>query len=62
MAKSVSLPETDELPVEAEEVATHQEAIPLPYLAGTRKIAGRWISGARNMIALQSANPTPSKK
>lgn len=52
---------TDEVPVEDEALATHQEAIPLPYLAGTRKIAARWIGPAENMKT-RLAESTPGKK
>jgi hypothetical protein len=60
MAKSVDTPETD-LPVEDEEIATHQEAIPVPFLAGTRKIAGRWISPATNLITKEAQNEVGKK-
>ncbi len=53
---------TDDLPVQDEEVTTHQEAVPLPYLAGKRKVACRWIGPAMNLITKKSANATPGKK
>lgn len=62
MNKSVQSPVTDEMPIEDEELATHQEAIPLPFLAGTRKIAVRWIGPAANMVTQQSTDPQVGKK
>lgn len=61
MAKGTPSIETDDLPLEDEEIATHQEAVPVPYLAGTRKIAGRWISPALNMLTKES-DTYPAKK
>lgn len=49
MAKDTPKVETDDIPVADEEIATHQEAVPVPYLAGTRRIAVRWISPALDM-------------
>ncbi len=40
----------DEIPIQDEEIATHQEAVPLPWFAGARKISGRWISEATDRI------------
>ena len=54
--------ETDDLPVEEEEVASHQEAAPLPYFAGTRKIALRWLGSATGMITEQAPNEKVGKK
>jgi hypothetical protein len=54
--------EPDLLPVEDEEVSTHQEAVPVPYLAGTQKIALRWISPALNMVTKQAPDQKAGKK
>jgi hypothetical protein len=35
---------------ESEDVATVQESVPLPYVAGTRKVAARWISNTYNQF------------
>jgi hypothetical protein len=61
MSAKVPKHEKDDIPVEAEELATHQEAIPLPYVAGTRHIAGRWMAPATAMIT-KKAEGTPGKK
>lgn len=45
---------TDATPVEDEEISTHQEAVPVPYLAGTRHVAGRWLGAAVNMVTTQA--------
>lgn len=43
------------LPFQQENVATNQQAVPLPYFAGTRLLAARWISPALNKIVHQSS-------
>jgi hypothetical protein len=42
------------LPFQAENLATNQQAIPLPYLAGTRVIALRWITSATSEVTTQA--------
>ena len=39
------------VPFQQENVATNQQAVPVPYLAGTRLVALRWITPALNGIA-----------
>ena len=41
------------LPFQKENIASNQQAVPLPYLAGTRLIAVRWISPALNQVTQQ---------
>ena len=41
------------LPFQSENVASNQQSVPLPYLAGTRVIAARWISPALNQVTHQ---------
>lgn len=41
------------LPFQAENVASNQQSVPLPYMAGTRLIALRWISPATDMMTQQ---------
>ena len=57
-----SAPEREALPIEDEEMATHQESIPLPYLGGTRRISLRWISPALDMVTQEAPDATPGKK
>lgn len=38
------------LPFQQENVATNQQNIPLPYVRGTRLVAGRWITPALNKV------------
>jgi hypothetical protein len=54
--------QTDDFPVEPEAVATMQEAIPVPYLAGTRVIALRWISAPVEVFSVQAKDERPNKK
>lgn len=42
------------LPFQAENVATNQQSVPLPYAAGTRLMAIRWVSPALNRITQQA--------
>jgi hypothetical protein len=63
MSKSSIKPETlDETTLEAEELATHQENVPLPWLAGTRKIAVRWLDNALDQRTEQAPDDRPQKK
>lgn len=38
------------LPFQQENVASQQQNVPLPYVRGTRLVAGRWISPALDKI------------
>ena len=55
-------PEREDAPVQDEEIATHQEAIPVPWLAGTRRVALRWISPAFAMATQVAPDENPGKK
>ncbi len=54
--------ETDKVPVEAEDMATHQETIPVPYLGGTRGVAVRFITEALDMVTVLAPDARPAKK
>jgi len=41
------------LPFQQESVASNQQSIPLPYMAGTRLIAVRWISPALDEVIIE---------
>lgn len=41
------------IPFQKENLATNQQAIPLPYLAGTRVVAVRWLTPALNQLNVQ---------
>ena len=43
-------------------VSSHQEAIPLPYLAGEGAGALRWISPIYNPKAVEAPQARPAKK
>lgn len=48
--------------IEEEELATHQEIIPIPFLCGTQMVAIRFISPALDRVAKQAPNERPGKK
>lgn len=60
-AKGTDIEKT-ELPVEEEEVATHQEAIPVPFVAGTRRVALRWMTPAFGLVTQLAPDKRPGKK
>lgn len=53
--------ERDETSLESEDIATHQETIPVPFICGTGLVALRWIGPATNMVTKQ-AEDEPAKK
>lgn len=62
-SKSQQLPESiDDTTLEDEELATHQETIPVPYIAGTRMVALRWLGPAYDMVTRQAPDDRPGKK
>lgn len=48
--------------IEEEELATHQEIIPIPFLCGTQMVAIRFMSPALDRVARQAPNDRPGKK
>jgi len=50
------------LPVDDEEVSTAPQAVPVPFIAGTRKVAIRWISRTYNQRARVAPAERPGKK
>lgn len=48
--------------LEEEELSTHQEAIPIPFLCGTQMVAIRFISPALDRVAREAPNDRPGKK
>lgn len=61
MSKGIKQHDTDDLPLQDEEVTTHQEAVPLPYIAGTRKTSCRWMTPALNMVTKKSKTEAGKK-
>lgn len=62
MNKAKNRPEElDETTLEQEELSTHQETVPVPYIAGTQLLALRWISPALDMVAKQSTQQYSKK-
>lgn len=54
--------ELDDTTMEEEDLATHQETIPVPFVFGTRLVALRWISPALDMVTRQAKDDKPGKK
>jgi hypothetical protein len=50
------------IPVDDEQISTAPQAVPVPYVAGTRKIALRWISRTYNQRAVEATQDRPEKK
>lgn len=42
------------VPFQKENVATNQQAIPVPYLAGERLIAVRWLTPTMGLVSKQA--------
>ena len=62
-AKGANVPaEVDETTMEGEDVATHQETIPIPMISGTRLLALRWLTPAMNQVTRQAPDQKPGKK
>lgn len=59
---SKSPAQLDETTLEGEDMSTHQETIPVPWVAGTRLIAIRWIAPALDMVTRQAPDERPGKK
>lgn len=51
-------PEPDTAGIEEEQVSSSQESVPVPFVAGTRKIAVKWISRVYN----QKSKPAPAER
>ncbi|MBX3747345.1 MAG: hypothetical protein KF833_18705 [Verrucomicrobiae bacterium] len=61
-SKNIRTPDPDDSPIGDEELATHREAQPVPWMAGTRRIALRWLDDALDIKAVQAPNDRPGKK
>lgn len=61
--KTPSVPkQPDRAGLEEDQVSNSQEAVPVPYLAGERKVALRWISRVYNQRAKEAPIERPGKK
>ena len=65
----MSLPANQDLPprlevagIDPNTVSSHQEAVPLPYLAGEGAGALHWISPIYNQKAVEAPQARPPKK
>jgi hypothetical protein len=61
-SKAAKAPERDDLPVEDEDIATAQEGIPVPWQAGTRRVAVRWITPAFDRVTKEAPAERAGKK
>jgi hypothetical protein len=50
---SQKTPEVDKGSISDEQISTSQEAVPVPYIAGERKVAARWISNIYNQKTVE---------
>ena len=48
--------------VEDQQTSNSQQAVPLPYVAGTRKVAVKAMSPVYNLHTAPAPNQTPTKK
>ena len=48
--------------VEDQQTANSQQAVPLPYIAGTRKVAVKAMSPVYNLNTAPAPNQVPTKK
>lgn len=48
--------------LEEEDLATHQETIPIPFICGTQIVALRWMTQALDRKARQAPQDRPGKK
>jgi hypothetical protein len=56
MASSIttsSAPDPDPGNIQGQQLSTNQQGVPVPYVAGTRKIAVTWIGRVYNQRAVQ---------
>jgi len=62
MAKNTISPAPVTANIGADELATNQQATVIPYLAGTNKVALRWIMPAINQFTRPAPVSRPGKK
>ncbi len=48
--------------IQDQQTSNSQQAVPLPYVAGTRKLAVKAMSGVYNLQTKPAPNAVPSKK
>lgn len=53
--------EADDVPVEEQDLSSAQETAPLPWFAGQRLVALRWLSPALEMTTKQAKTPAQKK-
>lgn len=48
--------------LEQEQLSSAEEAVPLPYVAGTQKIAVKWITNTYGQFTKDAPQERPAKK
>lgn len=60
--KQQAMSELNNDTLKEEDLATHQEAIPIPFIFGTQNVALRWLTQAIDRTARQAPQDRPGKK
>ncbi len=60
--KNAPAPEPEPTGIENETISSSQEAVAVPYLAGERKIALKWITRIYNQNTVEAPVERPGKK
>jgi hypothetical protein len=55
-------PKAQPFGIQDQQTSNQQRALPLAYVAGTRKIAVKWMTPMYNLNAAPAPNATPAKK
>lgn len=61
-SSSLAATSTDPIPVEDESVSNSQEAVPVPFWAGKRKVALRIVIYGKNFKLIQAKDDATGKK
>ena len=57
-----STPQTRPFGVQDQMTSNQQQAVPVAYVAGTRKLAAKWFTKIYNLRSAPAPNAIPSKK
>ena len=55
-------PPKEPIPIEDESLSTHQEAVAVPWVAGTRLVAAVWLTPIYGQRTEESKSNRPDKK
>ena len=62
MGNSSQPPQAQPFGIQDQMTSNQQEALPVAYIAGTRKIAVKWMTPIYNLRSAPAPNQTPGKK